>query len=100
VWLACWLLGHPIGLVEALLLKSLTFTIAEVAFVIPNAYGVQEGAFIMVGALLGLPPDFALAVSLAVRIRELVIDVPGLICWQLIEGRSLLSRARAARSLS
>ncbi len=92
VWLACYLLGLPISLLEAVILKSLTATISDIVFIIPNAYGIQEGAYIMIGALLGLTPDFALAVSLATRIRELVVDIPGLIYWQVLEGSLLLKK--------
>jgi len=87
VWLACYLLGHPITLVEALMLKSLTSALSDIAFIIPNAYGIQEGAYIVLGTLLGFSPDFSLAVSLATRIRELLVDVPGLLAWQFIEGK-------------
>jgi putative membrane protein len=92
VWLAAMLLGHPITIVEALLIKSLTSTLSDVAFVIPNSYGVQEGAFIVMGGLVGWPPDVGLAVSLVLRIRELVIDVPGLLWWQQTEGRAFFRR--------
>ena len=92
VWLACYLLGAPISLLEAMMLKSLTATLADIAFVVPNAYGIQEGSYMMVGALLGLGPDLSLAVSLAVRIREVIIDVPGLLAWQFIESHNLIRR--------
>ena len=92
VWLACYLLGIPISLIEALMLKSLTSIITDIAFVIPNGYGVQEGGYVMLGALIGLSPELALAISLATRIRELVIDLPGLICWHHIEAKYLLNR--------
>lgn len=93
VWLACYLLGQPISLVEALMLKSLTSIITDIAFVIPNGYGVQEGGYLMLGALIGLTPEFSLAISLATRIRELVIDLPGLIYWHHIEAKFLLKKA-------
>ncbi|MBF8269689.1 MAG: hypothetical protein HW386_1398 [Gammaproteobacteria bacterium] len=92
LWLACYLLGIPLNLVEALLLKSLTSTISDVAFIIPNAYGIQEGAYMMVGALLGIKPDLALALSLAIRVREFTIDPAGLLVWHQIETRRLLQR--------
>ena len=85
VWLGCWLLGHPIGVVEATMLKSLTSTLSDVAFVIPNAYGIQEGAFIVIGALVGLDADTALALSLALRIRDVLLDPPGLLVLHRIE---------------
>ena len=95
VWLAASLLGHPIGILEALMLKSLSNTVSDAAFVIPNSYGIQEGALIVLGGLVGLTPEVALAVSLAIRIREVIVDVPGLVCWQIFEGRALLRRRRA-----
>ena len=89
VWLACYLLGHPISLIEALMLKSLTSIITDLAFIIPNGYGVQEGGYLMLGILVGLTPEFSLALSLATRVRELVIDIPGLLYWQHIEVKYL-----------
>ena len=85
VWLACYLLGHPISLFEALMLKSLTSIITDLAFIIPNGYGVEEGGYLMLGVLIGLTPEFSLALSLATRIREIIIDLPGLLYWQYIE---------------
>ena len=93
-WLACYLLGHPISLVEALMLKSLTSIMSDIAFFIPNAYGIQEGGYVMLGVLLGFTPDFSLAVSLATRIRELLVDLPGILAWQHLEGRALLRKGK------
>jgi len=90
VWFACYLLGQPVTIIEALMLKSLTSTLSDIAFFIPNAYGVQEGSYIVLGTLLGFTPDFSLAVSLATRIRELLVDLPGLLAWQHIEAKLLL----------
>ena len=98
VWLAAYLLGHPIGIIEALMLKSLTATLSDAAFVVPNAYGVQEGAYIVLGGLIGLTPEFMLALSLATRIRDVVIDVPGLFAWQHAEGRHFFRRARQQKA--
>lgn len=95
VWLACYLLGIPIGTIEAMILKSLTSTLGDIAFIIPNAYGIQEGAYIVIGAMFGLTPDLALAVSLATRIRELIVDVPGLLYWQFHESKLLLKKQTA-----
>lgn len=94
VWLAAHLLGYPIGILEAVMLKSLSSTLSDAAFVVPNSYGVQEGAFVVLGALVGLSPDVSIAISLAIRIREVLIDVPGLFFWQHTEGRALLRRRR------
>ena len=90
VWLGCLLLGYPIGVLEAILLKSLTFTLSDIAFIVPNAYGVQEGAFILIGALVGLSSEQALALSLAIRIRDLLLDPAGLLALHRIETRRWL----------
>ncbi len=92
VWLACYLLGYPIGIIEAIMLKSLTSTLSDVAFVIPNGYGIQEGAFILVGSLVGLDANTALAVSLAIRIRDLLFDPAGLMTLHQIESRQFSKR--------
>ena len=85
LWLACHLLGQPVSAPEALLLRSLTATLSDLAFIIPNAYGVQEGAFILIGALIGLDPEFCLALSLSLRIRDFIFDPAGLLALQQTE---------------
>lgn len=99
VWLAAMLIGHPIGLIEALALRSLALTIRSAAFMLPGGYGVQEGGYVAIGALIGVPPDVALVLSLATRLRDVVVGVPALLAWQWSEGRGI-GRARrlAARS--
>ncbi|MFU8877601.1 MAG: lysylphosphatidylglycerol synthase domain-containing protein [Wenzhouxiangellaceae bacterium] len=97
VWVAMQVLGYPIGLVEAALLESLGRALRTAAFAIPGAIGVQEGGFIVFGALIGLPADAALLLALAKRVRELVLGLPGLLVWQIESGRDWLGRARHAR---
>lgn len=95
VWAAAYVLGHPITIMEAMFLKSMTSTLSDVAFMIPNAYGIQEGAFVVLGAMIGLPPDLMLAVSLSIRIREVLIDLPGLAIWQHAEGKHFLAKRKS-----
>jgi hypothetical protein len=95
VWLAAWLMGHPIGLWECLMLKALNGALRGVSFAIPGGIGVQEGGYILTGALLGLPAPLMLAVSLASRLREIVPDVPVLFAWQYFEGQTLWNKRRA-----
>lgn len=96
IWLAAYFMGHPLTLWEALMLKSLVGSLRGVAFFVPNGFGVQEGAYVVLGAVIGLPPDFALAVSLASRARELIVSVPGMLAWQHIEGRAFWRKRAAA----
>jgi len=94
VWLALHFLGTPVGLVEAALLESLGRAVRTAAFAIPGAVGVQEGGFIVFGALLGLPAGAALALALAKRVRELLLGLPGLLAWQIESGRAALAGLR------
>jgi putative membrane protein len=94
VWLALYFLGAPRSMTDALLLESLGQAVRALAFMIPGALGVQEGGYLLLGGLLGLGPELALAVSLAKRVREVVLGVPGLIAWQIAEGRHLWRRRR------
>ena len=89
-WIALRFMGANVPLWAVLTLESLIFAVRSVAFVIPGALGVQEGAYLLLAPLLGLDPQTALALSLIKRARDLVIGVPALLLWQVGEGRRLL----------
>lgn len=95
VWLALHFLGHPVTWVEALMLEALGNAVRGAAFAVPGALGVQEAGFILLGSRIGLPGEAALALSLLKRVRELLLGLPGLVVWQVAEGRRLFGRARA-----
>jgi putative membrane protein len=92
VWLALYFLGAPVTWADAIILESLGMAVRAAAFAVPGALGVQEGGFILLGPLVGLTPDTALALSLVKRVRELVLGIPGLIAWQITEGWNLFRR--------
>jgi glycosyltransferase 2 family protein len=92
VWAALHLAGAPLGFATVLIIESLLYAIRTAAFAVPNAVGVQEGAYILVGAALGLTPEMALAISLLKRARDLVIGLPALAIWQAVEGERLWRR--------
>jgi len=97
VWLALRLAGAPLDFPSVLVIESLLYATRTVAFAVPNAVGVQEGAYLLLGTSFGLTPEMALALSLLKRARDLAIGLPTLGAWQLVEsGR--LSRRLAARS--
>jgi putative membrane protein len=83
VYLILQLIHHPVGWIDALLLESLGQAIRGAAFAIPGALGVQEGGYLLLAPLAGLPPDAALALSLAKRTRELLLGIPGLLYLHL-----------------
>lgn len=90
-WMAAWtlgtaesmisitLLGHAIGLRDALVFEAVSQAFRNAGFAIPGALGVQEGGMMVAGTLIGLPPDLALSVSLVKRMRDLVLGVPALV---------------------
>src|SRR5437763_3017629 len=94
-----WRLNLHATVANAIILQSMALTIRSVAFPVPGGLGVQESGYVLVGNLLGIPGETAFALSLIARVRELGFGIPGLIGWQLIEGRRLL-RARADPAVS
>lgn len=83
VWMALRFLGHEVTLTTTLLLESLAEAVRTAAFAIPAALGVQEGGYLVLGAVLGIPPEIALALSVVKRVRELLLGLPGLAAWQV-----------------
>ncbi len=94
VLLEYWLLlsafhlpAEPIAVVAAIFATG-----AAHSMPVPGGIGVLEGGQMWLFGLLGYPSEVGLAVALAVRMRELLWVVPGLL---FLAGRSLL-RASAA----
>lgn len=98
VWLALYFMGHPITLPEALMLESLGEALRSAAFAIPGQLGVQEGGYMLLGKLVGLSPELGLALSLVKRVRALLLGLPALLVWQIMEGRRLLINHRSSPS--
>jgi putative membrane protein len=97
VWLTLHFMGHTVSVADALLVESLVLAVRAAAFIVPGAFGVQEGALMLLGAVVGLPAEVALGLSLVKRVREIALGVPALVLWQVVEGHRLLAlRARAA----
>lgn len=92
IWLALTFIGHPLSLIECLMIEALIQAAGSAAFVVPGALGVQEAGFLLFGAMLGLTPDTAAALAVIRRCRDIILYVPGLIVWQIQEGRWLLRR--------
>jgi len=92
VWLGFRLIGARLDLGAALAIESLVYAIRSVAVFIPNALGVQEGAYVILGPLFGVGADMALAMSVLKRARDIAIGVPVLLLWQGAEGRRALAR--------
>jgi putative membrane protein len=95
-WIALRFMGSPLPLAAVIAIEGLLAAARGIAFAVPAALGIQEGAYVVLGGLFGLPPDTALALSLLKRARGLALGVPPLLLWQIAEGRQLLRRRKAA----
>ena len=99
--IALAMMGVRPGLGSLIVLESLTFAIRTAAFFVPAAAGVQEGGYVLLGGALGIAPEFALALSLLKRGRELLLGTAALVLWHSVESRRLWLRWRpSARALS
>jgi putative membrane protein len=88
-------MGHPVSIGEALVIESLLHAVRGAAFAIPGALGAQEGALVVLCAAFGIPPEQAIALSLVKRAADVVLGVPGLLGWQMLEwGRLVPSYGR------
>jgi glycosyltransferase 2 family protein len=89
-WLSLRFIGVSLDAAALLTIESLLYATRAVTFTVPTALGVQEGAYVLLGAAFGLSPDVALGLSLLKRGRDLVLGIPALLSWQIFE--SLRSR--------
>ncbi len=86
------MIGAPIALWRVVALESLIFALRGAAFVVPGAIGVQEAGYVLLGPLIGLDAEAAVALSLIKRARDVAIGLPSLIAWQ---AKEIGARARA-----
>jgi putative membrane protein len=94
IWFALRWLRFPVSFGDAIALESLTQAVRHFMFLVPVGLGVQEAGLIGFGALLGLPADIAVTLSLVKRMREMVFGVPALVSWQWADGeRGRLKKA-------
>ena len=94
VWLIMYFIGSPVTLTQALVLESLGQAVRSAVFFIPGGLGAQEAGYLVFGLIYGLPPDQGLALSLVKRLREVLLGIPGLLAWQMIEGRHAWGRKK------
>jgi len=96
VWIALACMGYPVSPAEAIAIESLGQGSRAVVFVLPAGLGVQDGTLVAASAIFGIPAEVALAMALIKRVPDLVLGVPGLLAWQTLEGRQLLSSRKSA----
>jgi putative membrane protein len=91
-WIGLFALGIQTSFIVALIVETTGQSVRSMLFMVPAGLGVFEGGTVMICNLLGIPSDIALALSLIRRAQEAVFNVPGIVMWQLIEGRRILHR--------
>jgi putative membrane protein len=89
IWLGLSLLGDPRSFATAVTIESLGHAVRAAGFLIPGAWGVQEGGFIALCAAFGIGSPTAIALSLVKRIPDFVCGAPGLWIWRRMEGTGL-----------
>ncbi|HVT79857.1 MAG TPA: flippase-like domain-containing protein [Phycisphaerae bacterium] len=99
VWIALRAVGIPASFMDAFILESASQAIRSAFFVVPGALGVQEGGYVVIGAMLGIDAPTALALALIRRAREVAFGVPGVIAWQIAEGKHWLRRRSLAPAM-
>jgi putative membrane protein len=87
VWLALRFMGAHLDFPAILTMESLLYSARSIAFLVPNAMGVQEGAYVLLGTVLGLTPSLALGLSLLKRGRDMLLGIPALLSWQIVESK-------------
>jgi len=90
-WIAFRLIGSHARWPAVIALESLVYAVRSAAPFVPNALGVQEAAYATIAPLFGIGAEFALAVSLIKRARDITVGVPVLAIWQAVEGRRALA---------
>ena len=98
IWLALYFLGQPMSLLDALAIEALIQALSSAAFIVPAALGVQEGGFVVIGAILGIDAATSLGLATARRLRDVVIFLPGLVAWQWAETRRQSKAVGASQS--
>ena len=99
VWGGLWLAGQHMSLRIILGLESLVYVVRTMTFAAPMGLGVIEAGYAAVAVLFGLPVQFAVALSLIKRVRDVLIGLPALALWQFLEGRRMLATGAKAEVL-
>ena len=95
IWLIGRAIGAPVTLWDGLALHGLVCAARSAFFLVPWAAGIQEGGFLLVGAVMHLSPATAIAMSLVLRGRDVVLGAPAILIWYAAEARRGLAKRTA-----
>ena len=85
VYYAMKFLGHPISLADAWIIESVAQLVRAGTFFIPASLGVQEGAFILIGASITGSPTVGFSMAVIRRLREIIWIVWGMVVFYLMK---------------
>ncbi len=96
VWAGLWLAGIHMSVRTIVGMESLVYVVRTLTFAAPMGLGVIEAGYAIVGPMFGLSREFAVALSLIKRLRDIAIGLPALALWQFLEGhRAMRTEAKA-----
>ena len=87
LWVILLAMGLSPGLWTAIAIQALVEGLRSALVFVPASVGIQEAGYAALAPVFGLTPEIGLAVSLLRRARDIVVAVPVLIAWQIIETR-------------
>jgi len=90
-WLILHFVAHPVSWGQALILESLSMAVRAAAFMLPGGLGAQEASLVLLGPMVGISAETALALALVKRLREIIVGVSGLWVWVASEGKRISS---------
>ncbi|CAH9018168.1 flippase-like domain-containing protein [Candidatus Nitrosacidococcus sp. I8] len=85
IWFILHFAGVPTSFTQAIILESLGQAIRSAGAMVPGAYGVQEGGYMILSSLFGIAPEMGLALSIVKRLRDIILGIPALIALQVLE---------------
>jgi putative membrane protein len=97
-WFGFHILAAPISLFGAISFEAVIHALLALGFFMPARIGVQEAAYLLLGAVYGVPPELAISLSLFRRARNFAISIPILLSWQFLEARRLAILPRKSRA--
>jgi len=91
-WVAFRLLGVNLSAPQALAIDGAVMGLRTFGFMVPAAAGVQEGSYLLVAAVFGIPPAVGIAASLARRARDLALGFATFAIAALVDDNFSLRR--------
>jgi uncharacterized membrane protein YbhN (UPF0104 family) len=87
VWLAGRVFGLHLSLFGALAIEATATSARMILFFVPGGLVMQEAGAVLAGAVMGIAAPQALALSLVLRLRDVVFGA-ALLLWPALEYRA------------